>query len=46
MRNHTASDAAQVSAARAVLDAGMRLFELVALADRVSELERRMEVNE
>lgn len=42
MRNRHASDAARVSAAGKVLDAGMRLFELVALADRVAELERRI----
>jgi len=42
MRNRKASDAARVSAAGKVLDAGMRLFELVALAERVTELERKI----
>lgn len=42
MRNGKASDAARVSAAGKVLDAGMRLFELVALAERVTELERKI----
>lgn len=37
-----ATDSARVSAARAVLDSGLRLTELVTLADRVDELERRM----
>jgi len=35
-----ASEAARVSAARAVLGSGLRLAELVTLAERVSELER------
>ncbi|MGI6367901.1 MAG: hypothetical protein ACOX2L_06000 [Anaerolineae bacterium] len=42
MRNQAVSDAVRVSAASKVLDAGMRLFELVSLSDRVSELERRL----
>lgn len=47
MQSATATDAARVSAARAVLDSGLRLAELVALADRVAELERRLEaINE
>ncbi len=41
MRNRKASDASRVSAAGRLLDAGMRLFELVALAERVAELERK-----
>lgn len=42
MRNTAATDAARVSAARAVLDSGLRLAELVTLAERVAELEERM----
>lgn len=37
---------ARVSAARAILDAGLRLFELVALAERVSALEQDRKANE
>ena len=40
MNSKSASDAARVSAARAVLDSGLRLAELVSLADRVAELEK------
>lgn len=43
MQSQGASDAAKVSAARAVLDGSLRLFELVALSERVAELEKRME---
>jgi phage terminase small subunit len=32
----------RVSAARAILDAGIRLFEMVALAERVTRLEERL----
>ena len=46
MQSERASDAARVSAARAVLDSGLRLAELVSLSDRVSELEQRLEVKE
>jgi phage terminase small subunit len=46
MRNTAANDAARVSAARAVLDSGLRLAELVTLAERVAELEARMEEEE
>ena len=46
MRDKGATDAARVSAARAVLDSGLKLAELVTLADRVAELERRLEGND
>ena len=39
MGDRAASDAARVSAARAILDCGLRLFEMVSLADRVADLE-------
>lgn len=39
MKNSTASDAAKVSAARAVLDGGLRVAELVVLAQRIARLE-------
>lgn len=42
MVNADAPDAPRVSAARAVLDGGLKLAELVALAERVSQLEERM----
>ncbi len=42
MNDATAKDAARVSAARAVLDGGLRLAELVTLAERVAVLEERM----
>ncbi len=42
MRDASATDAARVSAARAVLDSGLRLSELVSLSDRVAALEERM----
>jgi phage terminase small subunit len=46
MANELASAASRVSAARAILECGLRLFELVTLADRVAILEDRMgEVN-
>jgi len=44
MRSATAGDGAKVSAARAVLDAGLRLFELYSLADRMAAVEQRIEV--
>lgn len=37
-----ASDSARVSAAKGILDCGLRLFEMYSLADRVAELERRL----
>lgn len=37
-----AADAPRVSAARAVLESGLRLAELVTLAERVADLERRV----
>ena len=46
MADKGATDAARVSAARAVLDSGLRLAELVTLADRVAELEQRLEAKE
>ena len=42
MVSRDAPDAPRVSAARAVLDSGLRLAELVALAQRVEALEKRM----
>ena len=42
MRDKTASDPSRVAAARAVLDSGLRLAELVTLAQRVSDLEARL----
>jgi hypothetical protein len=42
MRDEDASDGARVSAARAVLDSGLRLAELVTLAERVAALEEKM----
>jgi hypothetical protein len=41
MQNEAANDAPRVSAARAVLESGLRLAELVTLSERVAELERR-----
>ncbi len=46
MADREAADGARVSAARAVLDASLRLFELVSLSERVSELEQRIEGND
>jgi phage terminase small subunit len=46
MQSEQASDAARVSAARAVLDASLRLFELVSLTERVGNLEERLEAND
>jgi len=46
MQSDQASDAARVSAARAVLDASLRLFELVSLTERVSAIEERMSGDE
>ena len=43
MRDTTASDSARVSAARAVLDSGLKLSELVTLAERVATLEERLD---
>lgn len=40
MASKTASDGVRVRAALGVLEIGLRLFELVSLSDRVSELER------
>ena len=45
MLNSLVQPASRVSAARAILDAGLRLFELVALADRVNALEERLEAD-
>ena len=42
-RDEEASDSSRVSAARAVLDSGLRLAELVTLAERVAALEESME---
>lgn len=44
MGDATAAPGVRVAAARAVLEAGLRLFELASLAERVAELERRLEV--
>jgi phage terminase small subunit len=41
MEDTMAQPAPRVSAARAVLESGLRLAELVALSERVAELERR-----
>ncbi len=41
MNDREAGDSARVSAARAVLDASLRLFELVSLSERVARLEER-----
>lgn len=41
MADTNASAASRVSAARAILDAALRLFELVSLSDRVAALEER-----
>lgn len=41
MTDASANDGPRVSAARAVLESGLRLAELVTLAERVSVLERR-----
>jgi len=43
MLDGRAPHASRVSAARAILDAGLRLFELVALTERVNALEDRLE---
>lgn len=42
MRDEKASAGARVSAARAVLDSGLKLAELVTLAERVAALEERV----
>lgn len=42
MTDATANDAPRVSAARAVLESGLRLAELVTLAERVATLEERL----
>lgn len=44
MGDAAAAPGVRVAAARAVLEAGLRLFELVSLTERVAELERRLEV--
>jgi phage terminase small subunit len=41
MADTNASAASRVSAARAILDAGLRLFEMVSLSDRVAALEEQ-----
>jgi len=41
MGDAAAHPGARVSAARAVLESGLRLAELVSLSERVTELERR-----
>lgn len=46
MADNSASAAARVSAARAILECGLRLFELVTLSDRVTALEDRMGVSD
>ena len=43
MRDEEASDSSRVSAARAVLDSGLRLAELVTLAEQVAILEKMFE---
>ena len=43
MRDPGASDATRTRAAGIVLDCGLRLLELLSLAERVAELERRLE---
>ena len=42
MRGETTPPAVRVSAGRVILDAGLRLAELVTLAERVAQLEARM----
>lgn len=46
MNDKLASDAARVSAARCILESGLRLAELVQLAQRVSDLEQRLEARD
>jgi len=46
MVSRDAPDAPRVSAARAVLDSGLRLAELVALAERVAAVEARLQKGE
>ena len=43
MQSKTATDGVRVRAAGIVLQSGLKLFELLTLADRVSALERRVE---
>lgn len=43
MRDKEASPASRVSAARTVLECGLKLAELVALAQRVAEIEGRLD---
>ena len=45
MTDPEANDAPRVSAARAVLESGLRLAELVTLAERVARLEERIDKN-
>ena len=44
VNDKTATPSQRTTAAGKLLDCGLRLFELVALADRVAEIERRLEV--
>jgi len=44
MRDSQCQPGPRVSAARAVLECGLKLAELVTLAERVSELEKRLGV--
>jgi len=46
MRANDAADGVRVRAALGVLDAGLKLFELLALADRVAAIESRLEASE
>ena len=46
MQSKTATDAIKVRAAGLILQAGLKLFELLTLADRVARLEDRMERDE
>ena len=43
MRDTDTADSVRVRAASKVLDTGLKLFELITLADRVANLEARME---
>ncbi|MBC7294190.1 MAG: hypothetical protein H5T84_08860 [Thermoleophilia bacterium] len=46
MGNPQAAPGVRVAAARAVLEAGLRLFELVTLSERVAVLEEHLEVRD
>jgi phage terminase small subunit len=46
MHDAEAPPSARVSAARAVLDSGLKLAELVTLAERVADIERRLDEGE